>query len=154
MEICPMTPDAFIETARSLIGTRYAHQGRSRKAVDCVGLVVFALQSSGVLTADEAAAIPNNYTRSADGTLVLSLHDHCVRVEPTEMQPGDLVAIKYFEEAQHLMIVERTTQWGPFVIHAVPDGGVVHHMLDDHYLATRRASVHATFRLKKFVPTN
>ena len=147
-----MTPNAFIEAAKSLIGTCYSHQGRSRKAVDCVGLVVFALQLSGVLTADEAAAIPHNYPRNPDGQLVDALHDHCIRVLVEDVQAGDLLALKYFNEPQHLVIVERVTKWGSFVIHAVPDGGVIHHMLDDNYLATRRATIHAVFRLKKFLP--
>lgn len=146
-----MTPDAFIQSARSLIGVPYFHQGRSRKAVDCVGLVVFALQLSGVLTAEESAAIPHNYPRNPDGQLVHALHEHCIRVDREEMQAGDLLALKYFNDPQHLCIVERITKWNIFIIHAVPDGGVIHHALDENYLATRRATIHAIFRLKKFL---
>lgn len=146
--------EQFIAAARSLIGTPYAHQARSRKAVDCVGYVAFSLQTSCVLSPDEAAAIPRDYAHNPDGTLVMALHEHCVRVERDKMQAGDLIAIKYHSDPQHLMIVERVTKWGPFVMHAVPDGGVVHHLLDDHYLATRRAHIHAVFRLKKFLPPN
>jgi hypothetical protein len=110
-----------------------------------------ALQESGVLSPEEAAAIPHNYPGNPDGTMVNALHEHCVRVDRADVRDGDLLALKYHSDPQHLAIVERVTQWGLFVIHAVPDGGVIHHLLDDNYLNTRRATIHACFRLKKFL---
>ena len=45
----------FVAAARSYIGTRCVHQGRSRNGVDCIGLVVMAVRDCGLdapLTAD------------------------------------------------------------------------------------------------------
>lgn len=146
-----MTPDAFLQSARSLIGTKYAHQGRSSRTVDCVGLVIVALQMGGILTNEEAAAIPGDYPRQPNGALPAQLHAHCVRVQTEDVQPGDLLALKYHAEPQHLVIVERINAFGMMVIHAVPDGGVIAHRIDESYLQQRRATIHAVFRLKKFI---
>jgi cell wall-associated NlpC family hydrolase len=35
------------EHARSLIGTPFRHQGRSRQGLDCVGLVIYSLRAVG-----------------------------------------------------------------------------------------------------------
>lgn len=43
---------AHVVHARALIGTRWSHRGRSERRIDCVGLVVLALQRSGVTVQD------------------------------------------------------------------------------------------------------
>lgn len=42
----------FVEAARSYLGTRWMHQGRSRKGVDCVGLIIVAAADLGIEIAD------------------------------------------------------------------------------------------------------
>lgn len=48
--IAPLTDDergAFIQAARSYLGTPWRHQGRSRRGIDCGGLVALAMRDIG-----------------------------------------------------------------------------------------------------------
>lgn len=47
----PLTTE-FIASARSWIGTRWVHQGRTKMGIDCVGLAVIALGEIGVKVED------------------------------------------------------------------------------------------------------
>lgn len=122
--------------------------------MDCVGLVVVSLELSQTLTPEEIAAIPRDYPPNPDGSLLAALHAHCVRVANAAVQPADLLALKYQDQPQHLVIVERVAPNGMMAIHAVPDGGVVRHWLDHNYLKSHNATLHAVFRLKTFLPVN
>lgn len=46
------TTDEFIAAARSRLGLRWLHQGRSPQGVDCVGLVVVSLADIGIVVPD------------------------------------------------------------------------------------------------------
>jgi len=44
--------DLAIAEARSYIGTRWRHRGRSRFGIDCIGLLVAAMRAGGVVMRD------------------------------------------------------------------------------------------------------
>jgi cell wall-associated NlpC family hydrolase len=44
----------FVAEARKLIGAKWRHRGRSRFAVDCIGLIAVAGQAAQLLAEDEA----------------------------------------------------------------------------------------------------
>jgi hypothetical protein len=91
------------------------------------------------------------YNREADGVQMPALlHKYCVLADGAELQPGDIISIKYVEHPQHLVIVTRPTRWGPYIIHADSSYGVIAHRLDDLWLRSHRARVHGVFRLKVF----
>lgn len=43
-----MNDEKLVEVARSYLGVKWKHQGRSRAGVDCVGLVIIALHDCGI----------------------------------------------------------------------------------------------------------
>lgn len=68
--------EAVIECARSMLGVPYRHQGRSRAAVDCIGLLVVVAQELGLF--DPHLWIPANYSpRPVDGLLEKHVREAC-----------------------------------------------------------------------------
>ncbi|USM11580.1 NlpC/P6 family protein [Citromicrobium phage vB_CbaS-RXM] len=47
-----MPSDALLISARSWLGTKWMHQGRSRRGVDCVGLLICAAADLGIEVPD------------------------------------------------------------------------------------------------------
>jgi len=143
------TPEKFIAAARALTGTRWQHQGRSERGVDCVGLLILAAEEAGIIIEAE-----RNYRRTPnDGRLAYLLDKYCVRLPKAEpAQAGDIIAIRHEAEPQHVAIVTEATRWGPKIIHANGNeqmgGAVVEHLLDDRWLKSHRSKIHATFRPK------
>lgn len=94
----------IVEQARSWVGTRYRHQGRSKeKGVDCVGLIL------GVgAELDLQLIAPKYYAESPSSNLVLRYADQqLVRIENKELALGRVAILWGFDrnEAQHLAIV-------------------------------------------------
>lgn len=62
----PILPESkraeMVAAARSLVGVRWRHQGRSVRGVDCLGAVAVCLSAIGVEGEDE-----RNYEREPDG---------------------------------------------------------------------------------------
>lgn len=48
-----MTPEAFVQSARSLVGAKWRHHGRQPHAVDCIGLIALAFRGCGMPFEDE-----------------------------------------------------------------------------------------------------
>jgi cell wall-associated NlpC family hydrolase len=144
-----ITPEQFVEAARTYLGAPWLHQGRSRQGIDCAGLLICAAVDCGII---EPTPELQTYNREADGVQMPALlHKFCILCgENAELQPGDIISIKYVEHPQHLAIVTRPTKWGPMIIHADSSYGVIAHRLDGLWLRSHRARVHGVFRLKVF----
>lgn len=114
------TRQQIVDEARSYLGCRWHHQGRSRAGVDCIGLVIRVAHALGLSTFDIA-----DYSRQPDPTMMrglLALH-----MEPVASpQIGDVLLMKFEREPQHVAIV---TDQG--IIHAYAQARrVVEHRLD------------------------
>jgi cell wall-associated NlpC family hydrolase len=95
-----MMAEAFIDAARSYLGVPWVHQGRSRKGVDCVGLVVLAMRAIGI-----DAPLSANYGRMQDYRQARRyLEQYCCRVGSAE--PGDIVLFKN-SQTLHMAIVTK-----------------------------------------------
>jgi cell wall-associated NlpC family hydrolase len=136
-----MTPQDFINAARSMIGVRFHHQGRHPTAgVDCAGLVVCSANKCGVTPGDY-----NDYQRTPISTdFIEHILKHCDVVQPGDEQPGDLWVFKFANNPQHVAI---QTESNPLkMIHAyAPLRKVVEHGID----ATWQARRHAVYRPKE-----
>lgn len=119
-----------ITHARSLIGTKWRHMGRSTFGVDCLGLVILSLKSAGY---------PFKYERRygrepwKDG-LREALVDHFG--EPFEkygdFKPGDVALIKWEtnEQPAHVGLVADYRYGGLSLIHSYSLISVTEHRID------------------------
>jgi cell wall-associated NlpC family hydrolase len=136
-----MSKSAFIAVARSYIGVRWVHQGRSRDGIDCLGLVTESSRVSHGNTVDV-----RDYTAQAqDETMLQMCQQHMDRVQLSEIQPADVVICKYGNQ-RHMAIVGDYLAPGELsLIHASTlFGKVVEHRLD----AAWRRLIIAAFRLR------
>lgn len=83
-----MDRSAVIEHARSYIGTRWKHQGRTREGVDCVGLIVNSMIANGKPVDDFTG-----YTRrpSSDKFLTYFLDRGGVYTKKQNVAEGDIL---------------------------------------------------------------
>lgn len=119
-----------IEAARELLGARFMHKGRGPFAVDCVGLVIIALDKAG-LPVRPLDCIDYEEKRAWD----YGLEDAVGKVaKPTSLdaiQPGDLVIIQWprTPAPSHVALVTNYVYGGLGLIHAYSRGGVVEHAI-------------------------
>jgi len=101
--------EKIVEEARTWLGVRFKHQGRTRNGVDCVGLV---LKVHEQLFGDEKEI--TGYERRPNQRMVYDLMGkHLIRIRPEEAQPGDVVLMAFDTGATHLGIISEKT-----IIHA------------------------------------
>jgi cell wall-associated NlpC family hydrolase len=76
-----ITAQQLIDEARTLIGTPWRHQGRTRRGVDCIGLVTLAAKNAG-LDIMKLCGIrpPANYGRDPDPRLFALVEQQCTRI--------------------------------------------------------------------------
>lgn len=83
-------PDDLIACARSWVGVKFQHQGRSRFGCDCMGGLAAQLAEVGSTVLLDH--LPKAYPRIPGSLLVDGLHKLC---RPVDLQPGAIVLIKF-----------------------------------------------------------
>jgi cell wall-associated NlpC family hydrolase len=128
----------IVMAARSYIGVRFAHQGRSKTTgVDCLGLLLCAAQDAGLLLKQRTM---HEYDRADYGTFpdaqMLRTQLEAVLLKTDTIQVGDVLLLNIDGRPQHLALVSDYPQAGAFgMIHAyAPLRKVVEHRLDDVWL--------------------
>jgi len=123
-----MTPEAIIAAARSAIGTPFRHQGREvGKALDCAGLAIHVAAAVGADYQDSLGYA----ARPSGGLLEAALDAQAGLVRVFEVQPGDLLLMRFSGDPQHLALYA-----GDTIIHAFAAGRkVCEHRLDDVWRA-------------------
>lgn len=129
-----------VETARSYLGVPWRHQGRTRRGIDCLGLVALSIGAvRPVVDRQGYGRTPYN------AQLRASLVEHFGEpVSKDAMRPADVVTIRWTGEEHHVGIIGDHPD-GLSLIHAysVGTGGkVIEHRLDAHWLDL----VHEVFR--------
>lgn len=130
----PVTGATVVRAARSFLGVKYRHQGRTREGVDCIGLPVCVRAELGLPAMDESG-----YAKRSTGTEML---DYCrtnmVAVDRSSLQPGDLL-VQMNGVMRHIAIVGDYPGGGLSIIHAhLPNRKVVECRLDDQFMKTVR----------------
>lgn len=121
-----ITRQSVVEAARSYLGVRYHHQGRTRAGLDCAGLIVCVAQDLGIPTTADISG----YARTPDGVMLKALLDTAA-VPVTAWQEGDILLLRFDAAPQHLAIV---TEAG--MIHSyLAARRVVEHRLDEQWRA-------------------
>lgn len=129
-----MTAQALVASARAYTGVRFRHRGRNRQGVDCAGLVWCAFKDIGLVMPDYRlyGREPNRgelerAMESALGSPVVTSP-----AKRADLQPGDVLVVRFKVEPHHVGIVTDYTYGGLGVIHA--DGHsnkVIEHRLAD-----------------------
>jgi cell wall-associated NlpC family hydrolase len=122
----------FVDVARSWIGVKYQHQGRTRKGVDCIGLILGVSSELGV-----QLIAPDNYAPSPASNLVLKYADaQGVTIENKKLELGRIAVLWGIDsnEAQHFAVVGEYNG-RQTMIHAFSrQGKVIEHSWDTFWL--------------------
>lgn len=113
---------ALVAAARSLRGVRFVHRGRTRRGLDCAGMVKVAYQICGVELADFVlyAKEPSAHGPGLTAYMVQALGDP-VAVGPVragQLQVGDVLVMRFEVEPHHVAIVTDYPFGGFALIHA------------------------------------
>ena len=129
--------DVIIDTARSYLGTRFRHQGRTRaEGLDCLGLLLAIANDIGVTWQADISAVHAQcgYSHMPCTTeLRRGLELSLIAKHVVAMQISDIVLLCVQGRAQHLGMLARYGESHDFsIIHAyAPARKVVEHRLDD-----------------------
>lgn len=121
----------IVETARSYLGVRWKHQGRTREGIDCVGLLVLVAHELRLTTYDTRA-----YSRRPKNTVFL---DHFDKAGASRLaiQDATIGDIAIFEQAGYPCHAGLLTSNG--IIHAsMPRRKVVEEKLPGDIIAAYR----------------
>lgn len=127
----------LIAQARTWVGVRWQHQGRSRSGVDCIGLFGAVGRELGV-----EVDLPSNYTHDPDPkTMLVGLRALFGEIPLKQATAGDFVTMRYNAKNIHLGLL---TDKG--VIHASAYfRAVVEHSLDEEW----KRRIEYAFRLPR-----
>ncbi|MFA6280376.1 MAG: NlpC/P60 family protein [Bdellovibrionales bacterium] len=108
----------MIAAARACLGTPFHHQGRVvGVGLDCIGLIVVAMQAVGRPVRDRL-----DYGRRPDGTsLIAALEAHGMRRASAMIEAGDILLFRYDHQPQHVALATS----GKTMIHAFAVAGQV-----------------------------
>lgn len=123
-----MISDDIIAAARECLGTPFRHQGRVvGVGLDCVGVVIHALQMVGIDVVDQRGygTVPFN------GQLEAAIAQQPALMAVPTMMPGDILLMKMVGQPTHVALFT-----GDTVIHAYEAvGKCCEHRLDSRWKA-------------------
>ena len=98
-----MTRTDFVIAARSLVETPYhAHARLPGVGIDCIGVPIVACWIAGV---KPRTFDVQGYRMQPDGTLLERCDDHMTRIAREDMQPGDIVVVRWGSDPHHVGVV-------------------------------------------------
>lgn len=107
-----MDTDNIVKKAQSLLGTKFRHQGRDERGIDCAGLISVCMQAGGADLGDfPPLPVYKKEPKNTDARLWLS--GFFCPVLNKDKQAGDVALMKYNDRAVHLGIYT-----GDSIIHA------------------------------------
>lgn len=135
------TAAEIVACARTQLGVRWQHQGRTQEGRDCIGLVLYVAHTLAMSDFDT-----RDYARYATDETMLDLcREHLDKVMPADLQPGD-IPVFAFANQRHIGIVGDYVHGGLSLIHAhAINRKVVEHRLDD----TWKRRIVGRFRFKE-----
>lgn len=137
--------DIVIKIARTYIGTKWVHQGRSKDfGVDCVGLLTCTFTEAGFDVIDEVG-----YARNPDGKKLKEMLDKqkaLKKVPLNDLQSGDIALFKVRRLPQHVALMCNGKRGELNMIHAYNGGNrkVVEHNFAEFW----KTRILAAYRIK------
>lgn len=137
-----------MEQARTYLDVPYFHAGRSRKGLDCIGLLAVVAHDLGITAFDDV-----NYPPEPDPAYLTEVLERFAerkwqRLEPfqetngdrgagcgcTSLCEGDLLQFEIRREARHAGIYAEDDRGQGTLIHCYQSAGrVVEHLFDNHW---------------------
>jgi uncharacterized protein YijF (DUF1287 family) len=106
----------IVEAARSLVGTPYhAHMRKPGLGIDCPGVPIVTLW---LVRPEEWGTDVAWYPMQPDGTLLAKCDEYMTRVKQEDMQPGDMLVLRWGKEPHHIGIVGQNQRGRLTLIHA------------------------------------
>lgn len=137
--------DDIVRVARSYIGTPFHHMGRRPGVgLDCAGVVICVAKELSLVPLE--FAVPS-YSPSPDGTLLMLCKLHMTRIEESEMQPGDVIVLRRFEEPQHMGVLGAHRHGGLSLIHAASTSLTRGRVVETRLVFDKTQQFVAAFRL-------
>ena len=122
------TREEIVAQARTWIGTKFVHQGRSKQTgsnaggVDCIGLAVGVVRELGIKDKDGQLLHLHDYTNYSSlpsaKLLMGSLHKVLTEIPIEEAVPGDVLVFRFKKEPQHIAILSELDKGVMRVIHS------------------------------------
>jgi len=119
----PVERSAIVAAARSAIGTRFLHQGRSlNTGVDCVGLCIYVIQACSIRTIYDIESYKRTPSAS---TLREYLDKNLAEIPLGEALPGDIILMRLGgAKPRHVGIIvsdstDRAKGIEPSMVHAL-----------------------------------
>jgi len=132
------TREEIVREARTWLGTSFHHQGRIKNVgCDCIGLVVGVVHELDIPSLDGNGKLSQhdntNYGRMPDGKSLKAQLDRFLNpISLKDIQPGDILLLKFEKEPQHVAIISDYHGSGLGMIHCYAQSRkVVEHRLDD-----------------------
>ena len=107
--------NGLVEAAKSLVGTRYRHQGRNEAGLDCAGLMIVAAKMCGIDHFDTTNY--SNRPNAAEFTREM-LRAECTQIPLAELGHGDLLRLNTAGWPVHIAIYEVDEAGQEWYIHA------------------------------------
>lgn len=118
----------LVQAARGFLRVPFKHRGRSRRGMDCAGLVVCSFLSLGRPVVDKRV-----YGREPhkDGLREV-VRSNQLDLVSGEWLPGDVALMRFVQEPHHLGVFGDYLHGGLSLIHSYAEvGRVVEHRLDE-----------------------
>lgn len=133
--------DDIAARARTYMGVPYSHLGRSRRGVDCIGLVICVARDLGLVAPDFDVAHYSRYPQA--GVLEGELAQYLL-ASAGDLQSGQVVTLKIHRMPFHVGIIGTGPGGTVRLIHSyISTGCVCEHTLDGKW--SRRISRAWTF---------
>ncbi len=138
--------EQIVARARQEIGTRFVHQARlPGVGCDCIGLLIIVGRDLGLCAPDFDI---KGYSRIPDGkTLVSRAGQFMTPIAKADMQPGDVIVMRWGKDPQHVGILGNYVHGGLSFIHAFGEVDGSGEVVETHYAPTHQRRYVASFRL-------
>lgn len=142
----------IVAHARTLCGVRFAHQGRTREGLDCLGFLMLIAEEMG-LRFDDASVfvldVPSYGARPDTQLLQHKLGTHLTPIAREQLRPADIALMKIDGLPRHLALISDYPFAGELgMIHAyAPARQVVEHRYDREW----QRSTYAAYRLPQLM---
>lgn len=106
----------IVDAARAYVGAPFRHQGRTKRGIDCVGVLIAVARDLGVMRADEDYTGYGRHPSPVE--LMRCVSNHCTRRRDGLREPGDIAVMRWEAQPQHAAIITRLPDGREGILHS------------------------------------